>query len=132
TVNPLFSGFENANPEDTNYDQPVIARVGVTDQTELNAGFPKTPEELYNYQSIILDDVEAEFFSQDQMQLIKDFVRQRGGSLMMLGGVDTFKSGHYDKTVIGDMLPVYVNEAPKLKSENYAFALTREGWLELS
>jgi hypothetical protein len=132
TVNPIFSGFENVNPEDTNYDQPVIGRVGVKDQTELNAGFPKTPEELFAYQAVIIDDMEAEFFSQDQMQMLKDFVRVRGGAMMMMGGVETFKAGKYDRTVIGDMLPVYIDDSPTLKGEAFSMALTREGWLEPS
>ena len=44
------------------------------------------------------------------MQLIKDFVRQRGGGLLMLGGQETFKNGKYDRTPIGDLLPVYVDD----------------------
>jgi hypothetical protein len=131
TVNPLFRGFEGANPEDAaQFDQPVIARVGVSDQKELNAGFPKTAEELFDYNALIIDDMEAEFFTADQQQLIKDFVRQRGGGLLMLGGVDTFKAGKYEKTVVGDMLPVYIEDPPTLRANTYRLALTREGWLE--
>jgi hypothetical protein len=149
SANPLFRGFD---PEGKNknqveqYDQPVMVRLGTTDETELRAGFPKTAEELFQYHAIILDDIEAEFFTQDQMQLMKDFVRQRGGGLLMLGGVESFKNGKYDKTPLGDLLPVYTDGAPDLPIGESAtpddgthpadirhrLALTREGWLEPS
>jgi uncharacterized membrane protein len=129
--NPLFRGFDNKDPEQVeNYDQPVIKAI-VPDEHELVGGFPKTPEELYQYHAIILDDVESEFFTQDQMQLIKEFVRQRGGGLLMLGGEETFKNGKYDRTPIGDLLPVYVDQVQELpENVRFRMSLSREGWLE--
>src|SRR5687767_10701144 len=66
-TNPLFRGFD---PEDKDqveqYDQPVIVRLGTLDENELRGGFPKTADELYKYHAVILDDLEAEFFTQDQ------------------------------------------------------------------
>src|SRR6185436_17592928 len=85
----------------------------------------------YRYHAIILDDMESEFFNQDQMQLIKDFVRQRGGGLLMLGGTETFHNGKYDRTPIGDVLPVYADEVSGFAAEaQFRMSLTREGWLE--
>lgn len=134
-TNPLYRGFdpgENAGAEGAEqYDQPVIVRLGIEDGDELKAGFPTTAEELYTYHAVILDDVEADFFGQDQMQLLKDFVRQRGGGLLMLGGQESFKNGRYDRTPIGDLLPVYVDDAASPPADaRYRLALTREGWLE--
>jgi uncharacterized membrane protein len=130
--NPLFRGFENKDKDQVeNYDQPVIVRMGAIDENELSRGFPKAADELFKYHAVILDDVEAEFFTQDQMQLLKDFVRQRGGGLLMLGGQETFKNGKYDRTTIGDLLPVYVDEVPTIPpGAKHRIALTREGWLE--
>lgn len=134
-TNPLYRGFdpdEKAKAEAAEqYDQPVIVRLGIEDGDELKAGFPKTAEELFAYHAVILDDVEAEFFGQDQMQLLKEFVRQRGGGLLMLGGQESFKNGKYDRTPIGDLLPVYVDDAASPPPDaRYRLALTREGWLE--
>jgi hypothetical protein len=65
------------------------------------------------------------------MILIKDFVRQRGGGLLMLGGIETFHAGKYDRTPIGDLLPVYTDQVPTNPPDaSYQMALTREGWLE--
>jgi hypothetical protein len=65
------------------------------------------------------------------MQLLKDLVRRRGGGLLMLGGQESFKNGKYDRTPIGELLPVYVDEVPTLPADaRHSVMLTREGWLE--
>lgn len=130
--NPLFRGFGPENPAAVEqYDQPVLIRIGTTDAEELRSGFPQTAAELYRYHALVLDDLESEFFTQDQMLLIKEFVRQRGGGLLMLGGQESFKNGKYDRTPIGDLLPVYVDQVPTPPANaQMRMALTREGWLE--
>src|SRR6185503_18694642 len=132
SANPLFKGFDPPNKEQIEqYDQPVLVRLGKYEDQELRAGFPKKAEDLYRYHAIILDDLESEFFTQDQMQLLKDFVRQRGGGLLMLGGQESFKNGKSDHTPIGELLPVYIDQVPSVPpGTKHRLALTREGWLE--
>jgi uncharacterized membrane protein len=49
----------------------------------------------------------------------------------MLGGVDTFQDGKYQRTPIGDMLPVYLDRVEETKpAEAWHLNLTREGWLQ--
>jgi uncharacterized membrane protein len=134
TSNPLFRGFGNQAPEDVQrYDQPVLIRLNTRDELELRAGFPRTPEELYGYHAVILDDLEAEFFAPDQSQLLQKFVSERGGGLLMLGGMESFHEGKYLRTPIGDMLPVYLDHndggAPEPPGLVH-FQLAREGWLQ--
>ena len=131
--NPLFQGFDADRETDTeSYDEPVIVRIGTRDESELRNGFPKTPAELYEYQAVILDDVEAAFFTHDQLSLLEKFVSDRGGSLLMLGGADSFAHGRYGRTIVEDMLPFYLRggrrENPKLGE--YRWKLTRDGWLQ--
>ena len=134
TSNPLFRGFGNQAPEDVQrYDQPVLIRLNTRDEVELRAGFPRTPEELYGYHAVILDDLEAEFFAPDQAQLLQKFVSERGGGVLMLGGMESFHEGKYVRTPIGDMLPVYLDHSDAGAGEppgpvNYQLA--REGWLQ--
>src|ERR1700721_1936796 len=62
--NPLFRGFGAATNEETaRYDQPVMVRLNTKDEFELRGGFPKTAEELFKYHAVILDRVEAGFFT---------------------------------------------------------------------
>ena len=135
TSNPLFRGFGDQSPDEVQrYDQPVLMRVQVRDETELRAGFPRTPEDLYCYDAVILDDLEAEFFSPDQAQLLQKFVSERGGGLLMLGGMECFYEGKYLRTPIGEMLPVYLDHVDGGPSEEAPgpmhFQLAREGWLQ--
>lgn len=128
--NPLFRGFGNADDEDAEqYDQPVL-RWFTNDNQELPSGFPKTPEELYAFQAIILDDVEAAFFTQDQLSMVQQFVSRRGGGLLMLGGKESFADGGYSRTPIGEMLPVYLDRTAAPSADGYRLKLTREGWLQ--
>ncbi|TWT94268.1 glutamine amidotransferase [Neorhodopirellula pilleata] len=130
--NPLFAGLGD-NEEETReqYDEPVLIRMGVKESEELSAGFPKTAEELFAYHAVILDDVEANFFSLDQMRLLRQFVSTRGGGLLMLGGQESFDSQPFAETPLGDLSPVYA-----ARRQNASFAspvrlrLTREGLLE--
>ena len=130
----LFEGFDHPDADSAErVDQPVLVRLGTRDEEELRDGFPKTADELYRYYAIIVDDIEAGFFTQDQLSLIRNFVSQRGGGLLMLGGPDSFADGKYDRTPVGELLPVYLNRdassVPPVEQE-CRLVLTREGWLQ--
>jgi uncharacterized membrane protein len=130
--NPLFRGFGNQQREEVErYDQPVLVRQNTRDELELRAGFPRAPEDLYGYHAVILDDVEAAFFSPDQALLLQKFVSERGGGVLMLGGMECFQQGGYARTPIGDMLPVYLDRGAETKPVGpWKFNLAREGWLQ--
>ncbi|MGE0376191.1 MAG: glutamine amidotransferase, partial [Planctomycetaceae bacterium] len=130
--NPLFRGFKKEGDEQTeSYDEPVLIRQGTRDEFELRDGFPREKSQLFAYDAIILDDVEAAFFTHDQLSLIERFVAERGGGLMMLGGIDTFQQGGYARTPLADALPVYLDrQAAAAPAEGYRLTLTRDGWLQ--
>jgi uncharacterized membrane protein len=133
-TNPLFRGFSNQHDENAEqYDQPVLLRFGLDegDTQELRGGFPKDAEDLYRYHAVILDDLEAAFFTQDQQSLLQAFVSQRGGTVLMLGGNHSLAEGAYGRTPIGEMLPVYLDRAAPLPAgAGHRLKLTREGWLQ--
>jgi uncharacterized membrane protein len=131
-TNPLFRGFGHGAEEAERFDEPVLVRLGTRDAHELEAGFPATPEGLFDFQAVILDDVEAGFFTAAQQALVERFVTERGGGLLMLGGQGSFHHGGYDRTPIGDLLPVYVDRVPPAPAAaaGARLVLSREGWLE--
>jgi len=129
--NSLFRGFKDGNAEVAEeYDEPVLLRVNTKDGDELRGGFPEKAEELFRYDAIILDDVEADFFLADQMKLIYDYVSRRGGGLLMMGGQESFRQGDYDRTPIGEMLPVDLSREMKSPDGGVRLSLTRDGWLQ--
>jgi len=81
-------------------------RLGVKDSTELLGGFPRIREELFPFRALILGNVEASFFTAEQLRSIRDFVAQRGGSLLTLGGRRSLAEGGYAGTPLADALPV--------------------------
>lgn len=129
--NPLLQGFTDDAETTEQYDEPVLLRLGV-EEDELKAGFPGGEEDLFKYHAIVLDDVEASFFTQQQQLLIREFVSERGGGLMMLGGQESFLGGGYRDTPLGDVFPVYLRgrDSAAAKDEPVRYRLTREGALE--
>jgi uncharacterized membrane protein len=86
-------------------------RLDVADSLDLASGFPTTREELFRYKAIILGSVEASAFSPAQLRLLADFVSERGGALLFLGGRRAFAEGGYAGTPLEEVMPV-VLEAP--------------------
>ena len=80
-------------------------RVGVDDSLELLAGFPSRRADLYRYQVIVLGDIEASFFTGDQLRMLADFVDHRGGALIALGGRSALGEGGYRGTLFAETLP---------------------------
>ena len=132
TSNPLFRGFGSQATEDVErYDQPVVVRLNTRDEFELRGGFPTTPEDLYGYHAVIVDHLEAEFFTPDQAALLQRYVSERGGGFLMLGGMESFREGGYQRTPVGDMLPVYLDPVEQTNPPGpLRLELTREGWLQ--
>lgn len=130
-TNPLYRGFgENRLEETEQYDEAVLVRIH-PEGDELRGGFPKDEEELFRYHALILDDIEAGFFTQDQLSLIQQFVARRGGGFLMLGGKESFATGGYARTPVGELLPVYLDKSQSVPPDyGYKFLLTREGWLQ--
>ncbi len=92
-------------------------RLGFEDPEELAGGFPTTREELFQYKGLIVGSFEAEFFTDDQQQMIHDFVSQRGGGFLMLGGRNAFGEGGWADTPVADVLPVEL-EPPFADEDN--------------
>jgi uncharacterized membrane protein len=87
-------------------------RLDVDDADELAGGFPKTRPELFRYRGLVLGSLEASFFTSDQLRALADFVGQRGGGLLMLGGPRSFSEGGYAPTPLADVLPVVLEPRP--------------------
>src|SRR6185503_3282950 len=84
-------------------------RIGIDSAAELDAGFPRSRADLFKYRGVIIGDIEASFFTHDQLAMLADFVNVRGGGLLMLGGRRSFAEGGYAGTPLADVMPVVVN-----------------------
>jgi uncharacterized membrane protein len=91
-------------------------RFSVDDSLDLVAGFPKTRDELFSYKGIILGSIEASYFTGDQLRMLADFVSERGGGLLALGGRRALGEGGFAGTPVADVLPVDLGGGPNEKA----------------
>ncbi len=89
-------------------------RQGIDAVDQLQGGFPASEDELYNYKAVILGDIEANYFSIEQLALIEKFVSKRGGGFLMLGGHNSFAEGYFWNTPIADLLPVEIDQTRRM------------------
>lgn len=85
-----------------------IYRQGIENSNELAAGFPSKPEDLFEFQGLILGSVESAFFTATQQELIKEFVERRGGGLLFLGGRWALANGGYNVQPFAELLPATI------------------------
>ncbi|MDZ7359500.1 MAG: glutamine amidotransferase [candidate division KSB1 bacterium] len=110
-------------------------RLGLRNASELRDGFPTTREELFGYQAVVIGSMPAAFFSAAQLSLIRDFVAERGGGFMMLGGMKALSQGGYSNTAVDELLPVQLLPLPEADGrafppqlqEEFRFTPTPEG-----
>ncbi len=88
-------------------------RLDVASPGELAGGFPDTREELFRYSGVVLGSVEASFFTQDQLDMLRDLVSLRGGGLLTLGGGSAYSEGGYRGTPLAEVLPLSLAEDPQ-------------------
>ena len=99
----------------------------------LATGFPQEREALYEYDAVILANVEPEALSRSQLQLLADFVDVRGGGLLVLGARSLVRQG-FANTALEDVLPLRLTDrgngvvrvAARL-DERFAVTLTPDG-----
>ncbi len=92
-------------------------RQGIESPAVLEKGFPVDKPDLFRCKAVILGSVEASFFTFDQLRMISDFVSQRGGGFLMLGGKNSFGQGGYVNTPLEDLLPVVLGRNSAGNSE---------------
>ena len=108
-------------------------RQGIASRQELATGFPDSQEMLFKYAAIVLGDIPKSFFSADQLAMIRQFVAERGGGFLMLGGSTAFED-NLITSPIADILPVTLPGSaqipPQLRepaAEKFRPRLTAEG-----
>jgi hypothetical protein len=110
-----FSDFKRALTEDEDIECVALVRQGglgrlqrIAEQGQIDGvhGFPTTVAELAAFDCIVLSNVSAEAFTDEQLDWIEPWIGQRGGGLCMIGGENSFASGGWAETRLGPMLPV--------------------------
>jgi uncharacterized membrane protein len=75
----------------------------------LAQGFPLRKEDLFVYDALVLANIEGDFFTRAQLGTINEFVGERGGGLLVLGG-RSFSQRGLIGTPLEEVLPVELND----------------------
>jgi Ca-activated chloride channel family protein len=97
-------------------------------------GIPKDIAGLQKYDGVVLSNVSSLKLTKPQMTQIRDYVRDLGGGLMMLGGEESFGLGGYYRTPIEEALPVTMDVKQKVEIPSLAVVLSidRSGSMAMS
>src|SRR5207237_1357575 len=88
---------------------------------------PQIPTDLaglQKYDGLILSNVSSLKLSRQQMGYIRDYVRDYGGGLVMIGGEESFGLGGYYRTPIEEALPVTMEVKQKVEIPSLAVVLS--------
>jgi Ca-activated chloride channel homolog len=98
------------------------------------ARIPRDLAGLQPYDGIILSNVSSLQLTRRQMAYIRDYVRDHGGGLMMLGGEESFGLGGYQRTPIEEALPVTMDVKQRLNVPSLAVVVSvdRSGSMAMS
>ncbi|MBI2555088.1 MAG: VWA domain-containing protein [Candidatus Rokubacteria bacterium] len=97
-------------------------------------GIPKDPAGLQKYDGLILSNVSSLKLTKKQMEHIRDYVRDAGGGLIMIGGEESFGLGGYYRTPIEEALPVTMEVKQRIEIPSLAVVLSidRSGSMAMS
>ena len=99
-VDAVVRKGQNDDGRDTFYVQAVPSRMAA-----LTNGYPSKRSELYAYDGVIFGNVEAGFFTREQLELTNDFIATRGGGLLVLGARSFDRQG-LAGTALEEALPI--------------------------
>ena len=103
-VDAVVRKGQNDDGRDTFYVQASPSRMAA-----LSSGYPSKRSELYAYDGVIFGNVEADFFTREQLELTHDFITTRGGGLLVLGARSFDRQG-LAGTALEEALPIDLTE----------------------
>ena len=86
-------------------------------------GLPETLGALEPFDAVGLSNVPATSLSTRQMETLRVYVRDLGGGLLVFGGDQAFGLGGYDKTPLGEILPLRGNFEKEKEKPSLALCL---------
>lgn len=86
-------------------------------------GVPRSLAELQKFDCLVMSNVPATALTMQQMEIIRVYVEDLGGGLVMIGGDQSFGLGGYYKTTLEEILPVRSNFEKEKEKPSLAMVL---------
>jgi uncharacterized membrane protein len=100
---------------------PSPNRKGIED------GFPTRPEDLFQFDGLIIGSVEANYFTPAQQQMIKDFADKRGGGVLFTAGRFALNDGGWAGSPMAEMMPLRLSNEKTFSRDFAEASLTEAG-----
>ncbi len=124
-----FVGAEGAvlvvreNPQETEDLERVLAESEIEAFVIDAAQFPTSLAELNAYEAVILANEPAFNFTEAQQEMLRQYVHDTGGGLVMVGGPDAFGAGGWIGSPLADALPIRLDPPQKRQMPKGALVL---------
>lgn len=92
------------------YGRSRLQRIAETGAPNTTRGFPDTIAELTAFDAIILSDIGVNAFTEQQLGWIDQWIGQRGGGLLMVGGPRSFAAGGWNDSPLAPMMPIIMRD----------------------
>lgn len=112
-----------AHEADARYLEQALRDEQINVEVRPTAGFPDSLNDLLSFDVLMISDVPATALVTNQLALVKQYVKDYGGGLVMLGGEKSFGLGGYYRTPIEDALPVRMPIKKTIEKPNLALVL---------
>ncbi len=101
--------------------------MGVTQITP--SAIPNTLNQLESYDSVILTNVPATRLPTSRLNLLQQYVRDLGGSLIVSGGPNSYAPGGYYQTALEEMLPLdmQIRDQQRIPRLTISYVIDRSG-----
>ena len=76
-------------------------------------------EDIIGYDTVILNDINANQIKNNEVDLLTDYVSDKGNGLIVVGGENSFDNGGYENSYFSSILPVKVGVGERKRDEKY-------------
>lgn len=87
------------------------------------AEFPGTLPELASYEAVVLINQSAYSYAETQQEMMRQYVHDTGGGIVMIGGPESFGAGGWIGSPMADALPIRLDPPQKRQMPRGALAL---------
>ncbi len=110
-------------PEEWGPIEDALTTASIATRRVPAAGLPSTLPELAAYEAIILINQSAYDSTVQQQELLRQYVHDTGGGLVMIGGPEAFGAGGWIGSPLADALPIRLDPPQKRQMPRGALAL---------
>lgn len=103
--------------------EDVLARAKVATRRIPSSQFPTTLPDLASYEGIVFLNQSAYAYSEAQQELLRQYIKDTGGGLVMVGGPESFGAGGWIGSPLADALPIRLDPPQKRQMPRGALAL---------